>query len=199
MPTHIYTIKNSDMAEYTYESTIGFAYPDDKSNGEAIYRWWHAESKLNFYARYSDAEAKNAKDLGYGEPEIAFYAPAGDIPGVVPIFRFWDQESGDHFYCLDPNGEGSGYTPESIGFHLFSSEVANTKAVSRGRYGGDLYCIALQFKSKTVPYRYETVRALSYEEASAVATARLGTSDEAKFFVTQGKCPFEGNNPDGFK
>ncbi len=50
---------------------------------------------------------------------------------LVPVYRYWSRNAGDHFYTTDPNEKASGYLSEGISGYLFKTPVAGTKAIYR--------------------------------------------------------------------
>ncbi|KAJ6125878.1 hypothetical protein N7471_010371 [Penicillium samsonianum] len=70
-----------------------------------------------------DFHGERAPSGGYQREGTTGYVYSTQQPGTVPIFRWFNPQSGDHFYTADPNGELARptYRFEGIGWYMFSS------------------------------------------------------------------------------
>jgi hypothetical protein len=70
------------------------------------------------------------------------------VEGTVPFFRFFNPQSGDHFYTTDPDGEGqarNGWVNEGIACHVFPADSTRADTVPLYRWvsdeGDHFYCL----------------------------------------------------------
>lgn len=71
---------------------------------------------------------------------IACYVFPTQAVGTVPMYRWFNGETGDHLYTIDPNGElapTSGFVPEGPVFFVFASPQPNTLPLYRWSKPGD--------------------------------------------------------------
>lgn len=113
---HFYTIsedeKNLVMNDpylssvWTYETQAYQAFPASSQAGLApVYRFWSSTLSAHFYtisAAERDYILANFPAVVWGYEGIAFYAyPPGSQPaGARPIYRFWSNSLGTHFYTI---------------------------------------------------------------------------------------------------
>ncbi|GGD98128.1 hypothetical protein [Caballeronia grimmiae] len=59
-------------------------------------------------------------------------------PDTQPVYRWYNAESGDHLFTLDPTGElapGSGYVAEGIAWYMYPNNLPGTVALYRWAAG----------------------------------------------------------------
>jgi peptidoglycan hydrolase-like amidase len=71
-----------------------------------------------------------ANSAGYAYEAIGFYAYSTQATGTVPIYRFYNPTSGDHFYTTS-NTAHTGYNNEGIVFYLYSTQTNGTSPIYR--------------------------------------------------------------------
>jgi predicted outer membrane repeat protein len=111
---HFYTIKKSerdklvDKLSYFWqlEGVAYYAfYQAVEENLLPVHRFWSAKLGAHFWTISEDERQKTASKFGdtWTYEGIAFYAyPQGRQPlGTMPVYRFWSNQLGSHFYTLD--------------------------------------------------------------------------------------------------
>lgn len=96
-------------------------------NTEPLYRYWQREVSDHFYTTNeleigttTPGEVKN----GYKSEGIAGYCYITEVPGTLPLYRYWSSKTHDHFYTINPNEidmttlQQSGYIFEEIQCYL---------------------------------------------------------------------------------
>ncbi|RYF21736.1 MAG: hypothetical protein EOO77_05470 [Oxalobacteraceae bacterium] len=103
--------KNSNLVE----ETNGFgAVVSSDPNSEAVFRFYDNVRGTHFFtASVSERDSiiASRSDLLY-EPNSTFYENTVALPGDLPVYRFFDQNLGTHFYTGDQN-EFNGLTTQS--------------------------------------------------------------------------------------
>lgn len=98
---------------YLYEGTP-FSLLDKGTPGTTEFNRWLCPSGHHFYTADPTGEAA----AGRCKPEgILGYIATSQIPGTIPLYRWYNAGTDDHFYTTDPHGElapTSGYTQELI-------------------------------------------------------------------------------------
>jgi hypothetical protein len=90
-----------------------------------IYRYWHAGSHDHFYTANAAEIGAVAKGVtgnhGYTCEGILGYLSPHEFPGSVPIYRYWKEDTKDHFYTT--NGAEIGTTHQGhAGNHGYKCE-----------------------------------------------------------------------------
>ncbi len=76
-----------------------------------------------------DSQGELAPESGYDYEGIACYAHGNQVPGTVPLYRWFHPSIGDHFYTQDAKGEAapsSGYQYEGIACYVFAGQSLGT-------------------------------------------------------------------------
>ena len=109
---HFYTMSKTEKEEllkdssrtWVYDGPVFYAFPDDSDpDCKPVYRFWSNRMGSHFYTM-SEAEKDQLIDVwGWVYEGVAFYAyPAGSQPDWArPVYRFWSQTYGSHFYTID--------------------------------------------------------------------------------------------------
>jgi|GEM_PF-6064590 len=132
---HFYTIDYNELGSgkwgWNYEKTLCMVYkPNVIDNGKtvALYRLWNPNTTDHFYTTdYNEADTA-VKYYGYKYEGIAcnVYSPDSPQPAnTIPVYRYWNSGSGDHFYTIDYNELGSGkwgWNYEKIAFYAYESQ-----------------------------------------------------------------------------
>lgn len=128
------------------------------------------------YGHYytTDQESDNVPD-GYMYDKIAcrVIKDKAEDDGTVPIYSFY-HPNGDHFYCIDSNGENcvaNGYEAKGIAFYVYPSEADDTVEFHRFRGRGAHFYTTERDAEKQPDYVHESVlgwvlpaEVTSYEE-----------------------------------
>lgn len=121
---------------YTPEGTAFYAYPDDSVEETVpVYRFYDPVSGDHFYTP-SETEKTNLEgnpDTSYRYEGIAFYAyPDDAFDGTIPVYRFYNSNSGDHFYTRSEAEKatlianpGWSYRYEGVGWYGFPDETTD--------------------------------------------------------------------------
>jgi len=131
---HFYTTNRDELGDgkdgYKYEGIAGYIYPEDavKINLIPLYRYFNPKSGDHFYTTNLDELGKEGKG-GYNYEGIAgkvFPAYDHTVPNLVPLHRYHNAKSGDHFYTTDLTELGIngkvGYTHEGIACYIQTSK-----------------------------------------------------------------------------
>jgi len=132
---------------------------------EPVYHFYQFDKDLHFYTadrneRNVTVEKSNDGKLDYRLEDVAFRTLMSDkdiltgetIEGVSPVYRFFDTESGEHFFTIDEAQKDSiradlgDYVFEGISYYAFESQPENIDTVP-------LY---QTFNSATESYVYST-------------------------------------------
>merc|ERR1711976_238011 len=90
-----------------------------------FYRYYKSNGFDHFYTT-------NPKEIGTVEPGtvgkhdyksegIAGYCSREQLPRTIPLYRYWHEKNGDHFYTTDANEIGT-TSPGQTGSHGYKSE-----------------------------------------------------------------------------
>lgn len=169
---HFYTTDNiSVYTGYTYESIAFYAYDSQvaKPDGTAsVYRFYNSSTGDHFYT-----DSENEKDSlinnpqwGYAYEGIAFFANSTQINGTVPVYRFYNSTTGDHFYtALESERDSITLSPvyrfynPKTGDHFYTasdnekSVVANTSKSGYVYEGTAFYAFTKQSSETSPVYR----------------------------------------------
>lgn len=157
-----------------------------------------------------DPHAENAP--GYHFEGVVGHVFPNPVEGTVPLRRYFNAHSGDHFYTTDPDGEGcerNGWVNEGIACHVFPAD--STKAGTKPLYrwvsdeGDHFYCLDEQGEiGPQSGYRPEGIacRTLSEPTEGSVPLNRWfnGRPDNYCAVLLQdativGKVPLTANSP----
>jgi len=94
----------------------------------------------------------HASSVGYIYEDRVFYAFANQATDSLPVYRFYNSTTGDHFYTISENEKDtlinnsqSGYVYETIAFYAFQSKIGNSVPVYRfinSKNGDHFYTIS---------------------------------------------------------
>ena len=90
-----------------------------------LYRYWKAGNTDHFYTLDKDEIGTTKKgevgNHGYKSEGIAGYCSRFQLSGTIPLYRYWHEKNGDHFYTTDANEIGT-TSPGQTGSHGYKSE-----------------------------------------------------------------------------
>jgi VCBS repeat-containing protein len=125
------------------EAGTGVLASDKDGEVEAVYRFFNTETGGHFYT-LSEAERDFVIDTlpSYRFEGVGFgaYNDPDDRSGLVPVFRFFNTETGGHFYTASEEErdfvleELPSYRFEDIGFYALPEQTSSGRAVD---FGGD--------------------------------------------------------------
>lgn len=114
--SHFYTTDKTERdtvikrwpKEWKYEGQKFSAFSSKPTDGVAVHRFWSPVYKTHFYT--ADENEKNTVlkrwPTIWKYEKVAYYAYPGNIEpysnNTTPVFRFWGQPAGSHFYTVDP-------------------------------------------------------------------------------------------------
>jgi hypothetical protein len=111
--THFYTIKAGEKDKlinqysdiWTYEGPAYRAFADATQPGVApVYRFWSESLGTHFYTIKAGEKDKLIRDYAtvWTFEGVAFYGYAAAVPaaGSYPVYRFWSESLGTHFYTI---------------------------------------------------------------------------------------------------
>jgi hypothetical protein len=137
---HFYTISEDEKDYVTsiwpdiwnYEKIAFYAYPNPISGTLPVYRFWSDVYKGHFYT-ISEIEKDYViatwPDVWKFE-KIAFYAYPDQVPGTLPVYRFWSDIFFGHFYTIF--GDEKNYVTstwpdvwnyEKVGFYAYPTAL----------------------------------------------------------------------------
>jgi hypothetical protein len=112
---------------FTYEGTGFYADPSaTATNSEAIYRFYNSQTGGHFFtASEGERDFVQAALAGqYTYEGVGFYASASDTDTADAVYRFYNQNSGGHFFTASSgerdfviNSLGEQFIYEGIGFY----------------------------------------------------------------------------------
>jgi hypothetical protein len=91
----------------------------------------------HFYT--TDPKGELALQAGYKYEGIQCYVMTAQDSTTVPVFRYFNSRTGDHFYTCDQN-EGTnaasgGWAPEFVGWFMSPPQESKIRAISAGPTG----------------------------------------------------------------
>lgn len=97
-----------------------------------VYRFFNPASNDHFYTASNSEKSlvANTSQSGYYFEGIAFYGYTSQVSGTAPVYRYFNQTSGDHFYSTN-SATPPGYTSEGVAFYDYTSQSSNTLPVYR--------------------------------------------------------------------
>lgn len=114
--THFYTqsvedrdllTNNAQFAHWSYEGAqlVAGEYnttTEECEAGTPVYRFWSPTMQTHFYAE--SEEIKNYVEATWADAwdyeQIAFCAELEEVAGTTPVYRFWSESLGKHFYTI---------------------------------------------------------------------------------------------------
>lgn len=130
--SHFYTINDAEREAFLrdipggwiYEGIVYYAFADDSEpDVKPVYRFHGVSQDVYFYTISESEKNRLVQDFSHAwtYEGIAFYAfPSGQQPtNAVPVYRFWSDISGTHFYTID---EGERDTLISEYAHVWTYE-----------------------------------------------------------------------------
>ncbi|MFZ2976084.1 MAG: SpoIID/LytB domain-containing protein [Candidatus Moraniibacteriota bacterium] len=125
---------------YTAEGIAFYTYTSQVDETLPVYRFVNSTSGDHFYTASENEKTAvlNNPQWGYTAEGIAFYVYTSQVNETLPVYRFVNSTSGDHFYTASENERNSlnnnpqwGYTGEGIAFYVFDTQLATTSPVYR--------------------------------------------------------------------
>lgn len=138
---------------------------DDPS---AVWRFWSPVYSSHFYtisASERDAVIANYSHVWTYE-EVAFRAFAQqEVPGLMPVYRFWSGQLGSHFYTLDENERDKlihdhfeVWTQEGVAFYAYPPDQSPEGTLPVHRYWSGTLGKHLYTSSQTERYTLDHAR-----------------------------------------
>ena len=112
---HFYTVSSEDIPGYQREGSLGdgvecYVFDSNVQNTVPLYRWWNPDNGDHFYTVSSEDIPGYQREEGSLGNGIECYVARliiqikPGINGAVPLYRWYNPESDDHFYTISPNG-----------------------------------------------------------------------------------------------
>jgi peptidoglycan hydrolase-like amidase len=125
----VYRFYNSSTGDHFYTAS------ESEKNSislSPVYRFYNSSTGDHFYTASESEKTilSNNSQSGYLPEGIAFYAHSNQANNTVPIYRYYNSSTGDHFYSTD-NSTPSGYSSEGTAFYAYSSQVSGSVPVYR--------------------------------------------------------------------
>ena len=103
----------------------------------------------------------------YNFESVAFYAFSSQASGTLPVYRFYNGKTNDHFYFLSDSVPATpkNYAAEGIAFYAFSSQASGTLPVYRfynGKTGDHFYFLSDSVPATPKDYAAEGVASYAY-------------------------------------
>jgi len=104
-----------------------FLVQDGTALNDPVYRFYNSSTQKHFYTAVTSEKDNliNNLSLGYSYEGRAFYVSFITGTGLVPVWRFYNPVSQDHFYTANPSEKNSlinpnsGYNYEGIAFYAY--------------------------------------------------------------------------------
>ena len=87
---------NTGQWNWRYEGVYFYALPKKINNAVSIYQLW--KSGIGHHYTRSSSERSSLLSSGWSEGHTAFYAYPSKRPGTVPVYRYYNRSSTDHFF-----------------------------------------------------------------------------------------------------
>lgn len=130
----------TNPSAYTIEGSAFRAYTAPASDTFPVYRFASRKTGDHFYT-VSESEktaVESNSEWGYVFEGVAFYAYQSDVAGSIPVYRFVNGTTGDHFYTASEeerdairNNTVWGYAGEGTAFYVPDTMQAGTATVYR--------------------------------------------------------------------
>ena len=123
------TVRATNLFNQTFDDkfTIFVQQPINSPNtNDPVYRFYNPASQEHFYtATPSERDfLKNTPSIGYNFEGVAFKASLTNASDLIPVYRFYDKTTTDHFFTSNvseetslKNNPSSGYNFEGIAFY----------------------------------------------------------------------------------
>jgi hypothetical protein len=130
----------TNPSSYAMEGIAFNAYPTQTGESLPVYRFVSGKTGDHFYT-ISESEkiaVESNADLGYVSEGVAFYAYPETVIGSIPVFRFVNKTTGDHFYTASTEERDAirnnplwGYIDEGTAFSVSDTASIGTSTVYR--------------------------------------------------------------------
>jgi len=126
--------------------TVTLARPD-VSQAKPVYRFWSDRFQGHFYT-ISKAEADRVRATwpdvwSFEGPKYSAFST--QIPGTVPLFRFWSERYRSHFYTIDPTERDrvlrlwpDVWSYEGVGYYVYPMNTTEPSTVRMARFWSPL-------------------------------------------------------------
>jgi hypothetical protein len=129
---------------YKFEGVVGYAYPAQHDLAP-VHRYWNAPKTDHLYTtnagEIGTTTPGQAGNHGYVSEGIAFHVFTHHHAGLVPVYRYWNEAKGDHFYTHNVSEIGTTHP----------GQAGNAGYVCEGVLG---YVSATPFHGGVPVYRY---------------------------------------------
>ncbi len=199
------SLVNNSSSGYSLEGTVFFADASQADPAEvAVYRFYDSIKGKHFYTASTDERnaLQNNPQWGYAYEGVAFYAYPSQITGTLPVYRFYNSTTGDHFYTASESEKDSisqapvyrFYNPTTKHHFYTASEsersiVANTSQSGYLPEGIAYYAYNTQITGTLPVYRFNNsstgdhfYTALEAEKNSLISNAQSGYAYEGIAF-----------------
>jgi len=109
---------------YKYEGALGYAYVA-QHNLTTVHRYWHEAKHDHFYTantgEIGTTQTGHVGNHGYKCEGISFHLFSFQHPGLIPVYRYWNEAKSDHFYTAN-SGEIGATNPGQAGNHGYTCE-----------------------------------------------------------------------------
>jgi hypothetical protein len=116
---------------------VQFLYPENPpvAGTVPIFRYYSRNSSQDHFYTSNLNELGNGSNSGSVFEGVAFFAYTTQVPGTVPVYRYWHtgNSNGDHFYTLNQSDVSSDptYLYEAIAFYAYPQPLNNSVPVHR--------------------------------------------------------------------
>ncbi|HEX8974751.1 MAG TPA: SpoIID/LytB domain-containing protein [Patescibacteria group bacterium] len=231
---HFYTTNTTfDYSSYGYvkESNAFYAYDPNATQPAGtvpVYRFFNSGTSKHFYTALEDEKNSllNNPQWGFAPEGIAFYANASKTGSEVPVYRFNNPTTNDHFYTASESEKNSiaqipvyrFYSPTN-GHHFYTALESEKNIISNTAQSGYVpegiafYAYNSQISGTSPVYRFynssssDHFYTISEDEKNSLINSQSGYSFEGVAFYafttqTNGSSPvyrlFNQNNYDHF-
>ena len=202
---HFYTIDNvSTYTGYATEGVAFYAYDPQvaQPNGTAsMYRFYNSSTGDHFYTT-----SENEKDSLIDNPQwdyayegIAFFVNSAQANEAIPVYRFYNSTTGDHFYTVSENEKNSitlspvyrFYNPKT-GDHFYTasenekSVVANTSKSGYLIEGIAFYAFTTQSSGASPVYRLYNSETGDHFYTTSADEKNLLTNNSSSVYTYEG-------------
>lgn len=138
--THVGHVGNHG---YKYEGVLGYAYPAQHYLS-TVFRYFNEHHHDHFYTTDANeigtTHAGAVGNHGYKSEGVGFHLFSHHHPGLIPVYRYWNEHHHDHFYTVDANEIGTihkghsghhGYTCEGILGYISPTEFYGSIPIYR--------------------------------------------------------------------
>ncbi len=122
---------------YISDVRLGMSTVPDTAS---VYRFYNTKTGEHFFTIDSNERANiNAHpEWNYNDEGIAFSVYQNQQTDTTPVYRFYNTQSGFHFFTIDPNERANvnahpewSYNDEGIAFHVYPSQQSDSTSVYR--------------------------------------------------------------------